>query len=171
MHRAATRATRFQNSHLRRNSKSASRRPRSGEKGVDINSRPQYLLRRHSNRDCLTSQWSVMVFEARLRRPEAAIRQSRKRHAALENDVALKGAFARDLMSRTTMVAARLPGDNAADVLPRPIRDCDVARVQRYLQELGLPRIGREVINDAMNCVPMIPNASTQGLVVQARLG
>ena len=69
---------------------------------------------------------------------------------ALENDVALKGAFARDLMSRTTMVAARLPGDNAANVLPRPIRDCDIARVQRYLQELGLPRIGREVINDAI---------------------
>jgi predicted P-loop ATPase len=71
----------------------------------------------------------------------------------LKNDEALKGAFARDLMSRVTTVTARLPGDQSADAPPRPVRDCDVARVQRYLQLLGLPRIGRETINDAIDLV------------------
>lgn len=70
---------------------------------------------------------------------------------ALENDEALRGAFIRDEMLRVTMVTARLPGDDRTDALPRPIRDCDVIRVQRYLQSLGLPRIGREVISDAID--------------------
>lgn len=70
---------------------------------------------------------------------------------AVENDPTLRAAFARDLMSRTTMLTAALPGAPDVDDFPRPVRDSDVARVQRYLQELGLPRIGREAIGDAID--------------------
>src|SRR5208283_4657897 len=70
---------------------------------------------------------------------------------ALENDDALSGAFTRDLMTRCTLLARRLPGDDGAEPLPRPVRDCDVARVQRYIQAIGLPRIGRETISDAID--------------------
>ncbi len=70
---------------------------------------------------------------------------------ALENDPLLCDALARDSMARVTMLTARLPGDDDEDALPRPVRDCDVARLQRYLQSLGLPRIGREAISDAID--------------------
>lgn len=70
---------------------------------------------------------------------------------ALEKDDALSGAFERDLMTRCTLLTRRLPGDHGAEPLPRPVRDCDIARVQRYLQAIGLPRIGRETISDAID--------------------
>lgn len=70
---------------------------------------------------------------------------------ALECDAALSGAFVRDLMARATILVAPLPG--ADGDLPRPVRDSDVSAVQRYLQGLGLPRIGRETINDAIDLV------------------
>ena len=70
---------------------------------------------------------------------------------AVENDPALRDAFARDLMARVTMLTANIPGDEGIGCLPRPVRDSDVARVQRFLQELGLPRIGRESISDAID--------------------
>lgn len=70
---------------------------------------------------------------------------------ALENDPALADAFARDEMARVTMLATPLPGAEDDDALPRPINDRDVARVQRYLQSIGLPRIGREAIGDAID--------------------
>lgn len=70
---------------------------------------------------------------------------------AVENDPALRDVFARDLMSRVTMLTASIPGAPNADDFPRPVRDSDIARVQRYLQELGLPRIGREAIGDAID--------------------
>ncbi len=72
---------------------------------------------------------------------------------ALENDDALSGAFTRDLMARCTLLSRRLPGEDGAEPLPRPVRDCDVARVQRYLQTIGLPRMGREAIGDAIELV------------------
>lgn len=71
--------------------------------------------------------------------------------AALENDPLLAGAFSRDLMSRVTMLMSSLPGGDLDDALPRPVRDSDIARVQRFLQEIGLPRIGREAIGDAID--------------------
>ncbi len=70
---------------------------------------------------------------------------------ALENDPRLVDAFARDEMARVTMLTARLPGADDEYGFPRPVNDRDVARVQRYLQSLGLPRVGRESIGDAID--------------------
>ncbi len=72
---------------------------------------------------------------------------------ALENDPRLSESFARDEMARVTMLTARLPGDDDEGALPRPVNDRDAARAQRYLQSLGLPRIGREAIGDAIDLV------------------
>ncbi|MGD0186803.1 MAG: virulence-associated E family protein [Roseiarcus sp.] len=76
---------------------------------------------------------------------------------ALRNDPALSTCFARDEMLRDVLLIKELPAtgsrsaDNRPDSLPRPVRDTDATRVQEYLQRLGLPRIGKDAIFQAID--------------------
>ena len=76
---------------------------------------------------------------------------------ALRSDPALSNCFARDEMLRDVLLIKELPArgsrsaDNQPDSLPRPVRDTDATRVQEYLQRLGLPRIGKDSIFQAID--------------------
>ncbi|HEY1888249.1 MAG TPA: virulence-associated E family protein [Roseiarcus sp.] len=75
---------------------------------------------------------------------------------ALEAAPELAGCLAFDEMSRTTMVMKGLPttpGDECAGDgrFPRAIRDTDVSRLQRWLQRVGLPKVGRDITHQAVD--------------------
>ena len=72
--------------------------------------------------------------------------------AALEGDLQLRDAIAYDEMQCTPMLLhqiGQLIGGNILD--PRPLTDCDVTEIQKYLQHEGLDRIGRESVRDAID--------------------
>jgi predicted P-loop ATPase len=67
----------------------------------------------------------------------------------------LENAFSFDELARMVMVEAPLPLASGAaprgfSPLPRPLSDVDVSQVQEWLQAAGLPRIGREVMHQAI---------------------
>ena len=75
---------------------------------------------------------------------------------ALEAAPELAGCLAFDDMSRTTVVMKRLPdapGDEGACAgrFPNAIRDTDVSHLQRWLQRVGLPKVGRDVTHQAVD--------------------
>jgi predicted P-loop ATPase len=76
---------------------------------------------------------------------------------AMRSDPALSTCFARDEMLRDVLLIKELPArgsrsaDNQPGSLPRPVRDTDATRVQEYLQWLGLPRIGKDSIFQAID--------------------
>jgi predicted P-loop ATPase len=75
---------------------------------------------------------------------------------ALRSDESLSGAFAFDEMQQDVILLERLPvapdGKHAGcDPPPRPVRDEDVSQLQEWLQHQGLPRIGREIVHQAVD--------------------
>jgi predicted P-loop ATPase len=72
--------------------------------------------------------------------------------AALEGDPHLRDAIAYDEMQCTPMLLHQIGLLIGGDVLdPRPLTDCDVTEIQKYLQHAGLDRIGRESVRDAID--------------------
>jgi predicted P-loop ATPase len=72
---------------------------------------------------------------------------------ALRNDPQLVEAFAFDEMQQETMVIRSLPiapGGHAGEAPPKRLADDDVTRTQEYLQHCGLPKIGREIVGQAI---------------------
>lgn len=70
---------------------------------------------------------------------------------ALRRDPALSTAFAYDEMACTTMLTRTLPGENVTPIAePRPLRDHDVATVQLYMQAVGIPRMHKETVHQAV---------------------
>jgi predicted P-loop ATPase len=77
--------------------------------------------------------------------------------AILRNVPLVERCFAYDEMLGATMLASPLPvvGDGEledceADTL-RPVRDTDVTQLQEWLQHIGLPKIGRDHVFDAVD--------------------
>jgi predicted P-loop ATPase len=75
---------------------------------------------------------------------------------ALRSDPTLSGAVAFDEMQQDAILVERLPvapsGKPAGlDPVPRPVRDEDVSQLQEWLQHQGLPRIGREIVHQAVD--------------------
>lgn len=72
--------------------------------------------------------------------------------AALEGDLHLRDAVAYDEMQCTPMLLHQVGLPVGGDVLdPRPLTDCDVTEIQKYLQHAGLDRIGRKSVRDAID--------------------
>jgi predicted P-loop ATPase len=70
---------------------------------------------------------------------------------ALREDPEISGAFAFDELQRLPILRQPLPGDDgAAGFKPRPVTDIDVGRLQERLQRAGLHRIGRDVVQQAV---------------------
>ena len=74
----------------------------------------------------------------------------------LRNDTCIADAFAFDRMERRAMLVRRLPlgGEHAANDdfgTPRPVTDNDVTQLQEYLQKVGLSKIGRETVHQAVD--------------------
>jgi predicted P-loop ATPase len=76
----------------------------------------------------------------------------------LRSDPRVTRAFAFDEMMQTTMIVRPLPvapngkaAESDADVLPRPIRDADASQLQEWMQHQGLPRIGRDIVHQAVD--------------------
>lgn len=75
---------------------------------------------------------------------------------ALRSNPTLSGAVAFDEMQQDAILVERLPvapsGKPAGlDPVPRPVRDEDVSQLQEWLQHQGLPRIGREIVHQAVD--------------------
>jgi predicted P-loop ATPase len=75
---------------------------------------------------------------------------------ALRSGPTLSGAVAFDEMQQDAILVERLPvapGGKPAglDPVPRPVRDEDVSQLQEWLQHQGLPRIGREIVHQAVD--------------------
>ena len=71
---------------------------------------------------------------------------------ALRDDEVLCDAFAYDEMLRAGIVVARLPGDEPGpDHTLRPITDCDVSKVQEFLQLAGLRKLGKDTTHQAVD--------------------
>jgi predicted P-loop ATPase len=71
---------------------------------------------------------------------------------ALEDDPHLRDAIVYDKMQCVPMLLHEpglLIGGTLTD--PRPLTDCDITEVQKYLQHAGLDRIGREPVRDAID--------------------
>jgi len=75
---------------------------------------------------------------------------------ALRNAPEIAECFTFDEMMRAPILAKALPAAPgaeilAADELPRPVRDTDVSQLQEWLQNAGLPKIGRETTHQAVD--------------------
>ena len=70
---------------------------------------------------------------------------------ALRSDPALRDAFARDEMLCATVLLHEIGEPLETNGCPRPLTDNDVHAVQRYLQRIGLERIGRDTVGDAIS--------------------
>jgi predicted P-loop ATPase len=74
---------------------------------------------------------------------------------ALRLDPDIADCFGFDEMRQTALLMNRPPSAPrsrpVAPELPRPLTDDDVARVQEWLQSLELPRIGREIVGQAVH--------------------
>jgi predicted P-loop ATPase len=71
---------------------------------------------------------------------------------ALRADPALAGLFAYDEMARAT-VLLRPIGKAAADFEPRPVTDVDIGDLQEVLQKLGIPRLPRDTVHQAVDMI------------------
>jgi predicted P-loop ATPase len=71
---------------------------------------------------------------------------------AIESDSGLRDALAYDEMACTPMLLHEVGyavGGNLKE--PRPLTDEDVSKIQRWLQQAGLERIGRQPVQDAVS--------------------
>jgi hypothetical protein len=59
--------------------------------------------------------------------------------------------FAYDEMLGAAILVQRLPETKDDEPTPRAVRDVDVSALQEYLQRIGLPRIGRETVHQAVD--------------------
>ena len=78
---------------------------------------------------------------------------------ALRNAPELKDAFGFDEMRQETTVRAalpRIPGAGEGEQPPKSLTDDDVSRVQEWLQHMSLPRIGREIVGQAIEWVAFV---------------
>lgn len=66
---------------------------------------------------------------------------------AIRGTPEMANAIAFDEMARVQMLVGPLGDSN---VYPRPITDADVVRVQHWMQEAGIRRIGKEAVGDAI---------------------
>lgn len=66
---------------------------------------------------------------------------------AIRGEFRLANAIAFDEMQRVPMLVSSI-GDGS--VFPRPITDTDVVKVQEWMQEAGIKRIGKDTVGDAM---------------------
>jgi predicted P-loop ATPase len=76
--------------------------------------------------------------------------------AILRSDSRVDRCFAHDEMMGATMVMLPLPSRVGAandNENVRPLRDTDVVQLQEWLQHIGLPKIGRDQIFDAVDLV------------------
>lgn len=72
---------------------------------------------------------------------------------ALRNEPQIAEAFAFDEMQQETMVQKSLPvapNSIAGEAPPKRLADDDVTRVQEWLQHMGMPKIGREIVGQAI---------------------
>ena len=74
----------------------------------------------------------------------------------LRASVELREAFTYDELQRQIIVARELPLADGAEprdaaAPPRPFSDADASQVQEWLQRAGLPKIGREVVHQAIH--------------------
>ena len=74
---------------------------------------------------------------------------------ALRSAPQLKEAFTYDELQRLVIVAEPLPLADGAEPRdlggpPRPLTDGDVSQVQEWLQHAGMPKIGREIVHQAI---------------------
>ena len=73
--------------------------------------------------------------------------------AAIENDSALRDCLAYDEMACTPMLLHQVGYPIGGDLVdPRPLTDTDVTEIQKWLQHAGLERIGRQPVQDAVDC-------------------
>jgi predicted P-loop ATPase len=70
---------------------------------------------------------------------------------ALREAPVLRDLFRRDEMLRAPMLMAPIVPDDDPGRFPRPVTDADVSAVQEALQHEGLPRLGREVVHQAVD--------------------
>ncbi len=71
---------------------------------------------------------------------------------ALRSAPELAGCIAYDEMQRTSVLTGVLPGGGVTkDRLPCPISDANVSQLQEWLQQAGLPKVGREVTHQAVD--------------------
>ncbi len=76
---------------------------------------------------------------------------------ALRGAPELAEAFRFDEMLRAAILETALPLANGAELadcsapLPRPVRDTDVSQIQEWLQDVGLPKTGRETTHQAVD--------------------
>src|SRR4051812_6664717 len=66
---------------------------------------------------------------------------------ALRHDPAIRDAFAYDEMLRAPVLQHEIAQLKTCE---RPVTDEDITDLQRWMQTAGLPRIGREVVRDAL---------------------
>ena len=72
---------------------------------------------------------------------------------ALRNAPELVEALGFDEMQQETMVRKALPkapGSGDGEAAPKRLSDDDVTRVQEWLQHWGMPKIGREIVGQAI---------------------
>jgi len=74
----------------------------------------------------------------------------------LRNDALVSDAVRYDQMLRAPILEKALPSvDPRAkpnlSVLPRPICDADVSQLQEWLQHVGIPKIGRDIVHQAVD--------------------
>jgi predicted P-loop ATPase len=75
---------------------------------------------------------------------------------ALRSAPQLAEAFSFDELQRFVIVDTDLPlaegaGERNVAPPPRPLTDADVSQVQEWLQSMGLPKIGREIVHQAIS--------------------
>jgi predicted P-loop ATPase len=73
--------------------------------------------------------------------------------ATLRHDPALNDAIIFDEMYQAACLVKVLPGskDDPATFVQRPITDHDVTRVQEYMQHIGLTRMGKDLVHQAVD--------------------
>jgi predicted P-loop ATPase len=73
-------------------------------------------------------------------------------YIAIESDEGLRDALTYDEMQCTVMLLHQIGYPIGGDIeIARPLTDTDVADIQKWLQHVGLERIGREAVHDAVN--------------------
>jgi hypothetical protein len=74
---------------------------------------------------------------------------------ALRKAPELEGVFRFDELQHLVIVEKPLPLADGAEprntAYPRPLSDGDVSQVQEWLQQVGVPKIGREIMGQAIN--------------------
>lgn len=92
----------------------------------------------HWGKHCIKDKWGRIV-------PNLA-----NVMAALRLAPEIAHVFSYDEMERRIVIASAIDGRNS-DVLPRPVDDSDVSRVQEFLQRNDMPRIGKDTTHQAVD--------------------